>query len=62
MEALLKIKDVSELIGTSPAGVYKMIYNRQIPFVKLGKRIRFKPAQISAWISKNSYDNIIDKR
>ncbi|RZD18981.1 MAG: DNA-binding protein [Candidatus Acididesulfobacter diazotrophicus] len=62
MEKLLKIKDVAEIVGLTPVAVYKLIYKRQIPFIKIGGRIRFNPSQISAWISKNSYDNIIVKR
>lgn len=58
---LMKIKDVAELIGTHPGSVYKLIYERKIPFIKIGGRVRFDPSKISAWISKNSYDNIIVK-
>ena len=58
MEPLLKIQDVSKLISMTPAAIYKLTYQRQIPFIKIGGRLRFNPQQIEKWISKNSYDMI----
>jgi excisionase family DNA binding protein len=62
MEKLLKIKDVAEVLGINPHSVYRLIYQREIPFVKLGRNIRFKESQISSWINKGSHDNITDRK
>lgn len=61
MEELLKVKDVAKILGIHPIEIYNMTYKREIPFVKLGRKVRFNPSHISAWISKNSYDNITVK-
>ncbi|MCL4322566.1 MAG: helix-turn-helix domain-containing protein [Deltaproteobacteria bacterium] len=58
IEKLLKIKDVAELINLNENTIYQLIYRRKIPFVKLGRSVRFKESQILAWINKNSCDNI----
>lgn len=59
MEALLKIKDVAKLIGLHENTVYKLTYRDEIPYVKIGRQVRFKESAILAWINKSSHDKII---
>ncbi len=58
MEKLLKIKDVAEILGMRPNSIYRLIYQKKIPFVRLGRAVRFKESQLAAWIYKSSYDKI----
>ena len=53
MERLLTAKQVSELIEVKPSTVYQWVHVGLIPYVKLGKCVRFKKAELFRWIDKN---------
>ncbi len=53
MERLLTAKQVSELIEVKPNTVYHWVHLGLIPYVKLGKCVRFKKAELFRWIDKN---------
>jgi excisionase family DNA binding protein len=38
---LMTIKQAAEYLGTTPATLYTKIWRREIPFVKLGRSVRF---------------------
>ncbi|MCM8772761.1 MAG: helix-turn-helix domain-containing protein [Candidatus Omnitrophica bacterium] len=62
---LLTIKEASEYLGISVRGLYLMVYRRQIPFVKLGGKIRFDVKKLDEWIEKNtipSAEDLIEKK
>lgn len=48
--ALFDVNRVAERLCVSPSFVRRMIYERRTPFCKLGKFVRFDPAEIDAWI------------
>lgn len=50
MEKLLTAKQVSELLEVSVSAVYDWVSRRQIPYVKLGRLIRFKKNEIFRWV------------
>jgi len=35
-----------------------LIRRRQIPFVKVGRQIRFKPADLAAWLDDNTTEAV----
>jgi putative molybdopterin biosynthesis protein len=49
---LLTIKEASEYLGITENALYCMVYRRQIPFVKIGKRLRFDKIDLDKWIEK----------
>ena len=53
MERLVTAKQVSELIEVKPSTVYQWAHLGLIPYVKLGKCVRFKKAELFRWIDKN---------
>jgi excisionase family DNA binding protein len=53
MERLMTAKQVSELIEVKPSTVYQWVHLGFIPYVKLGKCVRFKKAELFRWIDKN---------
>jgi excisionase family DNA binding protein len=53
MERLMTAKQVSELIEVNPSTVYHWVSEGFIPYVKLGKCIRFKKSELLRWIDKN---------
>jgi excisionase family DNA binding protein len=50
METLLTIGDVALITKIKVCTRRKHILRRSVPFVKLGAAIRFRPAEIEAWI------------
>jgi excisionase family DNA binding protein len=49
---LLTIKEASEYLGISVNALYCRVYRRQIPFVKIGKILRFDKIDLDKWIEK----------
>jgi excisionase family DNA binding protein len=47
---LLGIDEVASWLGVEPGFVRRLIAGRRIPFVKIGKFVRFDPDEIAAWI------------
>jgi excisionase family DNA binding protein len=48
--SLLGFDAVAEWLGVEVVFVRRLVAERRIPFVKIGKFVRFDPAEISAWI------------
>lgn len=55
---LLTPKEVSEYLGISVKGIYNMVYRRQIPFVKIGGRLKFDIRDIDNWIEENKVKDV----
>jgi excisionase family DNA binding protein len=53
MERLITAKQVSELIEVRPSTVYQWVHLGLIPYVKIGKSVRFKKDELFRWIDKN---------
>ena len=53
MEQLMTAKQVSELIEVKPSTVYQWVHLGLIPYVKIGKCVRFKKDELFRWIDKN---------
>jgi len=49
---LLIVKEASEYLGITENALYCMVYRRQIPFVKIGKRLKFDKIDLDKWIEK----------
>ena len=49
-EKLMNIAAVSVFLGVSSSGVYQWVSQRKIPFVKLGRSVRFDQYEISKWL------------
>ena len=51
---LLTVEDIAELFQTSTSTIYRWVHKREIPFVKLGGKLRFSPDEIQEYIKQNS--------
>ena len=47
---LLSIVQVSQQLGVSVKTLYGWVCLRQIPYVKMGRLVKFDPRDISKWI------------
>jgi len=51
---LLRAPELADYIGTTTLNVYQMVSKRQIPFVKIGRSVRFDLRTIDAWIESQA--------
>ena len=58
---LIKIKEVAGMLSMNQTSIYKLVYRKAIPYIKIGGAIRFDKDKIIAWINQNSYDMINPK-
>jgi excisionase family DNA binding protein len=54
METLLCIDELAGILKVTEQSIRKWIFKRQIPFVKIGKVIRFRPSRIDTWIDSGA--------
>ena len=52
--ALLDIGPVATYLGVSPHTLYKMVSQRRIPYIKVGSRVKFDPANLDDWIKQQT--------
>lgn len=49
---LVDIKKVSEILGVKVATVYSWVSQRRIPYIKMGRLLKFDVGQIERWITE----------
>jgi excisionase family DNA binding protein len=58
--ALLDAAEAGKYIGSTESHVRRLVTERRIPYVKLGKGsrapLRFDTARLDAWIAENSFE------
>ena len=53
MEKLLSVNQLSDILGLKKITIYEWVRDSKIPFVKLGKRVLFRPKDIEGFINAN---------
>ena len=51
-ENLIGYKELSEWLSISERTLQDWVYKREIPFLKLGKHVRFCPVEIRRWLKQ----------
>ena len=51
-ERLLGVDEVADSLGVTNRFVRRLVAERRIPFVKVGKFVRFDPAEVNRWIDR----------
>lgn len=51
-ERLLDVDEVADSLGVTKRFVRRLVAERRIPFVKVGKFVRFDPVEIRLWIDR----------
>lgn len=54
VESLLDVGQVAEMLGLSIATIRKWVLTRYIPYIKIGKAVRFSASEIQDWASEKS--------
>lgn len=47
---LLSIDQLAERLGVSIRHIRRLIAERRVPYLKVGRFVRFDPAEIAAWL------------
>ena len=50
---LLTVKEVARLLQFTEKGVYSLVENRRIPYVRISNRIRFLQSDVLEWLQEN---------
>ena len=50
---LLSIDELAETLGVTRRHVRRLVDERRMPFLKVGKFVRFDPAAISDWLDQS---------
>ena len=54
MRRLIDIREAAEYTGLSPHTLYTMVNQRLIPFVKVGRLVKFDLDLLDKWIKQNT--------
>ena len=49
---LLNVDEAAEYIGSTPGSIYQKVHNGVIPFVKIGRSVRFDIVELDAFIEQ----------
>jgi excisionase family DNA binding protein len=56
MERLLTVEEAAGRLGTSARFVRRLVFERRIAFVKVGRHVRIAPADLDAYITAGRVD------
>jgi excisionase family DNA binding protein len=54
MRRLIDIREAAEYTGLSPHTLYTMVSQRRVPFVKVGRLVKFDVDLLDKWIKQNT--------
>jgi excisionase family DNA binding protein len=53
---LIDIHSVSEILGVTPRHIQRLVAERRIPYLKIGRFVRFDRAELSVWLDQHRVD------
>jgi excisionase family DNA binding protein len=54
-EGLLTVREAAQYLAVSVSTLYGWVWRRRIPFVKIGRALRFDPQDLAAFIEANKH-------
>jgi excisionase family DNA binding protein len=58
MERMLTEQDVAELLGITVRAIRRLRSERRIRYVKAGRSVRFRPADVDAYLDRQTVETI----
>lgn len=55
METIYTIPEVAKYLKMSKSKVYYLIQRREIPYIKIGRNVRIKEADLLKWLEKQRH-------
>jgi excisionase family DNA binding protein len=59
---LLNIHEAAEYLGLKVSTLYAWVHQRRVPYVKVGRLVRFRPEALEKWLENNTVDGWRDSR
>lgn len=59
IENLATVEELAGALGLAPKTVRNWVARRQIPFVRIGKRTRFRRQSIEAWLEQQEFKSCL---
>jgi excisionase family DNA binding protein len=56
LPVLLDQRQLSETLGITERHVRRLVAERRIPFVKVGRFVRFDPAAVASWLGSRTVE------
>jgi excisionase family DNA binding protein len=56
--ALIDVPTLAQRLGIQVSFVRKLVDQRRIPFVRIGRLIRFDPDEVGAWLASNRVEAV----
>jgi excisionase family DNA binding protein len=56
MDKLLTPNEMAERLGVKPSTIYRWTHEGFIPYVKMGRFVRFKTKDIEKWVDERATD------
>ena len=53
MENYMTAKEVAKAVGLSEQTIRRYVLNKEIPYHKIFRAVRFKPSEIEKWVENN---------
>lgn len=53
-EKPIKIEDAIEITGYKKGYIYELVFRNAIPYIKIGRSIRFDPLELDTWMRSGS--------
>jgi len=53
-DRLWNVRDLASYLHTTEHAVYKLVERRQVPVIRLGRKILFHPKAIRAWLAEQA--------
>jgi excisionase family DNA binding protein len=53
VECLLNVREAAQKLSISPHTIRSWVFQRRLPYVRLGRRIGLRPEDIDSFIRKN---------
>ena len=57
----LDVREASDYLGLAESTLYTMANQRRIPFLKMGRRLKFDRKELERWIHSHSVDPVPQK-
>ena len=54
MQRLISVNEAAVYTGLSPHTIYTMVSQRRIPYVKVGRLVKFDEGMLQAWIKQHT--------
>jgi excisionase family DNA binding protein len=62
LKRLIDIRGAADYTGLSVHTVYTMVSQRRIPYVKVGRLVKFDPSMLDGWIKQHTVMPMVQKR